>query len=452
MRFARPEALWLAALALPVIALHLLRPRRTPLVVSSTEVWRSIAGSRPVSAADPWQRLRASVLLALQLAAVLLLALAAAGPQRISHPPLGPHTVYVFDASASMGALDGAPGRIDAARERALDLRRGAPAGSVASVVAAGARPTLLLEAAPDEASFERAVGDVAAGEGPADLPAAFAQAVGLSRADRPVDLVLLTDGALDAATRRLVPPGTREVRVGDRTTNRAITRLAVEERAGAVLARVTVANLGGPAVTQTLHLDVDGVAATQLEVDLPAGATVERDVELPAGEVVEARLDGEDLLSLDDSAVGVVARRRGLRVLLDGPPDSYLDTLLEAIGGVTVERPSGRAGALPAGATRRSGGSDTAANGGSDTAANGGYDLAIYDGRRAAGDARRPGHRDRPARRLRPGSGDGWDGPPGDRGRRARRAGHRRDRPVRGAHRGGPAARRAGNRSARRR
>ena len=64
MTFAAPAGLLLLALAVPIVLLHILRPRRPQVVVGSTYLWQPLA--QPVSAASPWQRLRPSVLLLLQ--------------------------------------------------------------------------------------------------------------------------------------------------------------------------------------------------------------------------------------------------------------------------------------------------------------------------------------------------------------------------------------------------
>ena len=66
MRLANPAGLWLLLAAVPVVLLHVLRPRRERVVVSSIYVWRSVASTRPITATTPWQRLRPSLLLALQ--------------------------------------------------------------------------------------------------------------------------------------------------------------------------------------------------------------------------------------------------------------------------------------------------------------------------------------------------------------------------------------------------
>ena len=354
MRFANPAGLWLALLALPVLALHVLRPKRPAVEVSSTFLWREVA--RPVSVAAPWQKLRPSVLLALQLLAVALLAAAVAEPVRTTRAQLALHTVFIVDASGSMGAVDGKPDRLEAAKDRARSLRGQLPGGGIASVVVADAHPRVVLSASPDRGAFDDAVGAVRGTAGPADFATAFTLAESVETPGAPVGFVLLSDGGLTDAQRGLLPPGTDYQRLGSRSTNRAITRLTVEPRGSGLHARVTLRNAGGPAATQDLRLDVDGRTAHRERVELAAGATVEREVDLPGGDRIEAFLEGEDLLATDNHAYAVAGVRRTLKVLLAGPEDLYLERLLAALPALEVERsPASR----PAP----------------------GFDLAIYDG-----------------------------------------------------------------------
>ena len=337
MTFAAPAGLLLLALAVPVVLLHVLRPRRTQVVVGSTYLWEPLA--RPVSAASPWQRLRPSVLLFLQLLAVILLATAVARPVRLTAAPLARHTVFMVDASGSMAAADGEPDRIGAARQRAEELRDQLPSGGLASVVLASAQPRVLLSASDDGGAFSEALAAIPPPTGGADFAGAFTLAESLETPGVPIGFVFLSDGGLTTAERRLLPPGTRYERIGDRSANRAITRLAVEPRGSGLHARVTLRNTGGPAATQRLRLDVDGRTQHTEEVRLPAGGLVERAVDLPAGERVEAFLEGDDLLAADNHAFAAAAPRPHLRILLAGPEDVFLDRLLTAIPGVTVER-----------------------------------------------------------------------------------------------------------------
>ena len=337
MRFANPVGLWFGLLALPVLALHVLRPRRPAVEVSSTFLWREVA--RPVSVAAPWQKLRPSVLLALQLLAVALLAAAVAQPVRTTRAKLALHTVFIVDASGSMAAVDGRPDRLEAAKARARSLRGQLPGGGVASVVVVDAQPRVVLSASPDRPAFDDAVGGIRGTAGPADFATAFTLAESVETPGVPVGFILLSDGGLTDAERGLLPPGTDYQRVGSRATNRAVTRLTVEPLGSGLHARVILRNTGGPAATQDLRLDVDGRTQHRERVELGPGAVVERDVDLPGGDRVDAFLEGEDLLAADNHAYAVAGRRRDLKVLLAGPENVFLDRLLAALPSLVVER-----------------------------------------------------------------------------------------------------------------
>jgi Mg-chelatase subunit ChlD len=334
---ANPAGLWWCALALPIIALHILRPRRIQATVGAVFLWRKVA--RPVSAARPWQRLTPSWLLAAQVLAALLLGLAMAQPVRLTDEPLGDHTVFVIDASASMQANDGSPDRLATARERAVELRRQVPAGGEVSLVAAGAEARALLTRSNDADAFVSALATIEAADGPGDFAGAFALAAGLDTSDRDTQVVFLSDGGIEPADLRAAPIGTRYEPVGSSSTNRGLTQLSVEPATSGLLARVTVVHFGGPEVTQELRIDVDGVTVDRQELSLEPGEVANLAVEIPLGEKIEAFLEGEDAFALDNRAVATIARRGEADVLWVGPDDSFIAAALGASPGLNVTR-----------------------------------------------------------------------------------------------------------------
>ena len=341
MTFAHPAALGLLALAIPIVLLHILRPRREQRTVPSTFLWRSVA--RPVSAAKPWQRLRPSVLLFLQLAAVALLALAVAGPVRITEAPLSAHTVFVIDASGSMAALDGSPTRLDAAKEEAIELRGQLPDDGIASIVVADGDPRSLLTASPDPAEFARVLRTIEPTAGSTNWQQAFDEAVQLDTLGAEIGFHLITDGiGLSGSPEEpLIPEGSRHTIVGERSTNRAITALVVEPRGSQLHASATVANTGGGSATDQLRFDVDGVTAEEVQVQVDEGGAAVVEVDLPPGDRIEAFLESDDLLDADDRAFATASRRRALTVVLCTPAGAgnpFLETALAASEGVTVE------------------------------------------------------------------------------------------------------------------
>lgn len=330
MTLLAPLGLLALGLAIPIVILHMLTPRRPSTPVSSLEHWDGLRHS--ITAAEPWQRLRWSLLLVLQLLAVALFATALARPAVIEQAVLAEHTVFIVDASGSMAAIDGRPDRLSDAVERALALREEVPANGLASVVVADAHPHVLLEASDDGGAFRRALETIRTTAADADFESAFALAESLSSADRPTGFVLISDGDLDEVEQRLAPLGTRFEAVGSADVNRAITDLSVTSGPGGIQARVTVESTGGPDAIQLLRLDVDGVTVDRRELTIPAGEVVEETFELPLGSRVAAFLDGQDLLAADNQRYAAAPVPGSLKVRVHGDATFFVDELLASI------------------------------------------------------------------------------------------------------------------------
>ncbi len=335
MNFANPAGLALLLLALPIIAVHVLRPLRREVIVSSTMIWQRM--ERPVTAAAPWQRLRPSWLLLAQLLALAAIALAVANPQRVTEADLAAHTVFMIDGSGSMNAIDGEPDRLADARAVAIERRAELGDGSVASLIEVGPVPRVLVSSSDDVDEFVDAVASVGTTAGRADFAAAFALAEGLETPEAAIGFLFISDGGLTDEELRLVPPGLVYERVGQLATNRAITDLTVEPSSDGLRARVTVAHTGGPTATQMLRVDVDGATAHVAELELEQNQVEVLSIDLPPGDRVEAFLEGEDLLAIDDRRWAVTARRSAIDVLVVGAKDPFLATALQSIDGVTI-------------------------------------------------------------------------------------------------------------------
>ncbi len=331
-----PAGLLWGLLALPIIALHILKPRRIQETVAAVFLWRQVA--KPVTAAKPWQNLTPSWLLFAQVLAALLLALLMAGPARLTPLALAEHTIFVVDGSASMQTSDGTPDRLADAVDRASELRRQVPDGGEASLVVAGANARALLTRSADSGAFDDALGQIEPYDGPADFESAFALAAGLNTGDRPTRVVFVSDGGIGSDDLALAPVGTRYERVGSSATNRGISRLSVEPTTDGLVARIALRHYGGPAATETVRIDVDGVTIERLSVELADGSIENLSVRLPPGEMVEVFLESDDSYLLDNRAVGTVARRPEISVLRVGGENAFLDTVLAVIPGLTVE------------------------------------------------------------------------------------------------------------------
>ena len=154
MSFLTPwSALVAAAIAVPLLVLlYFLKLRRHALRIPSTLLWRS--ATEDLQANVPFQRLRWSLLLLLQLLLITVLVAALARPVVQTGRGAASRMILLIDRSASMNAPAGAvtegetpgPSRLDAATDAAREtvdrvVRRSEPAELM--VVAFGATPRL---------------------------------------------------------------------------------------------------------------------------------------------------------------------------------------------------------------------------------------------------------------------------------------------------------------------
>src|SRR5678816_2545062 len=120
MQFLTPLALWLAALAIPIILFYMLKLRRKQVQVSSTFLWQQLLRDQQANA--PWQKLKRNLLLILQLLILAALVIALARPAlRVPAVATG-SVIILLDASASMNATDVAASRFEQARNSVNDL------------------------------------------------------------------------------------------------------------------------------------------------------------------------------------------------------------------------------------------------------------------------------------------------------------------------------------------
>src|SRR5688500_16961420 len=161
MGLLAPLAL-IGLLSVPIIiTFYMLRLRRPERPVSSTYLWQQLV--RDVEANAPWQRLRRSLLLLLQLFLAIVFAFLVARPFTEHPAGLARDLVLVIDASASMSSIDEFPDRLTAAKRVALEQMAQVPSDGRVSVVAAGETARVVANEATDRGRIANAIGSIEA-------------------------------------------------------------------------------------------------------------------------------------------------------------------------------------------------------------------------------------------------------------------------------------------------
>ena len=347
MPFTTPLAL-LGLLFIPaVVAMYLLKLRRDETIVPSTLLWSRLVAD--VEANAPWQRLRRSLLLLLQLLLVAILAMLAARPFLERPAGLARDVVVVVDTSASMAATDILPNRLEAAKSAAWAALRELPTGGKVSLIAADRSARIVVNETTDLGRVRQALDDIEVTSSRGDLGDALELAGKLAARSGDAQILVATDGALATTPTATIPARISVLPVGRDRKNQAIVALAVRTAPSAVTRSVfvSVANLdlepasrrlevwGDDSLLEVRDLFLDPQARSDVVID-----DVPRDVG-----ALELRLVGADRavtaapddLAVDDHAWAVIPPDRTRLILVVGPGDAYLETALSYLPNVEL-------------------------------------------------------------------------------------------------------------------
>ena len=334
-------ALTLLVSGLALLWLYLQRQPPRRVLVPMLALWDALVpGQHDLRPGRPRVRQRRSLLLALAIAACLTFALGdPAPPQERAEVNL----LLVLDCSASMGARDVSPSRIELAKARARARVSQLGPDDHAWVAALADGITLLTARTSSHRELLSAIDALVAREASADLGTAAEVAADLLAPFERAELALFSDGALEgvALARRTLARLPRVVarltQVGTSPRNVAITQLsarpdALDHTHQAVF--VAVKNFGAQAEPLTLRVHAGEVLLHEERLTLAGDETSTRVLdELPVAsaplraQLVLAR--GADALRSDDQAELARELRAPTRVLLVSGRNRYLEAAL---------------------------------------------------------------------------------------------------------------------------
>jgi len=339
-----PALLYLLAIP-PVVLLYFLRLRRKDRRVPSTLLWETATAD--LQANTPFQRLRKSLVLFLQILLLVALAFMIARPFLRVHALMGESAVIVIDASASMQATDVRPSRIAAAKEAAGRIIADMSRGDEACVIEAGRRTRVRAGFTSNRRVLAAAVGKVQATDTETALRDAMALAISLAQKKRHAEIVLLSDGAfapLDDLA--LGDERVRFVKIGGNSRNVGITAMDARRdysTRGAVQLFVQIISFAAVPTSFVLEMYHNDVLIDARPMELAAGASrgeVFSNLPYEAG-VLRAHIDLQDDLAVDNSAYAYLVPRSELQVLLVGEESLFLQRALEVDPRVRASRMS---------------------------------------------------------------------------------------------------------------
>ena len=370
MNFLSPAAIAIASLLTipPLVALYFLKLKRTVYVVPSTFLWRRAVEDLQVN--SPFQRLRSSLLLLLQLLVLIAAAIALGQPMWRTARHSEKTIIILVDQSASMSVVEAdGKSRLEMAKEQAKRTVDNMPDDARAMVIAFCDRAQVISSFDSDKDALRRKIDSIAA----TDSRSALVEAIGLAEAYAqnlmigtdeaggeiapespapPASVFLFTDGRIadtDAvALQRLKVDAIHMTTIGSRSDNVGITAMSARrtyERPELLEVVATVRNFGREPVVFDAVLYVDGVSADVQSVRLDALTASTQDgkrgsiavlafdsIEFPGAGAIEVALRVDDALLADNRAWTVVEPSRRVRVLLVSSGSLFLRDVLSTL------------------------------------------------------------------------------------------------------------------------
>jgi hypothetical protein len=331
VNFLAPAAAVLALTLPAIVALYFLRIRRPTRIVPALHLWPDQIRDRQANV--PWQRLRFSWLLLLQLLAAAVLVAAAVQPVLSAGTSLSRHSVVLLDVSASMQARDVQPSRLDEAKREIGELIDKVGPLDRVTLIAVGSVPHVVTSVIGDRESLRRALSATGASNGSADLSAALTLASGLVRPGDDAHAYLFSDGIVgpirtDSAN--ALPFQLDYHRVGISGENVGLTSLVVRTGAQSRAAHLHVQNFGQQARSFSLEWRADNKLVDVRKLTLAGGQAEDLVLPVPAdATVVSAHIDTGDIFALDDTVTAVARTPRAFRVLLVTSANVFLQQAL---------------------------------------------------------------------------------------------------------------------------
>ena len=340
MHFLNPSAFYLLALIPIVVLLHFLKLRRQRHVVPSVMLW--LEAIEDMKANVPFQRLRNSLLLPLQILFLLIVVGGVARPALRQLGGLSEQSIIVIDTSASMGATDLGESRLDVAKAEALKLINQLGANGQMMIMDTSRAPHNIRQPfTSDKEQLRQAIENLSVKHTDPALKAAFdsvavyAGVPGAQMALSPdaVGIVLISDNF------RLLPDAVdpaqlQKIGLGDRSDNVAIVQFSVTRALtppNHYQVLVGVQSFADTPKEFQVQLGIEGKPFFEdKSVVLPPGETTSILFSLDDdtrfhGQVVTARLDIDDDLSVDNVAAAILHPPPRWKVLLvsnqDRPP-----------------------------------------------------------------------------------------------------------------------------------
>lgn len=299
-----------------------------PYTLPSLYLWKTMANE--IESASQFQKLKSSILMFLQLAAALFIALMLAG-LFIKNSQLPDRVILVVDASVSMKATDVEPNRMEYAKDQAIAYVKQLNKGAQVTLVALKDIPEILLTDETDHSLVASAIKNLSAIDTYSDMELAL-QTTNALKKDEDITIVYFGDNTY---------PGAENVIVAKSSDNIAVHNVAytLYESSGEIRVLADLTNEGMEATTVPVSLYADELFLDAKQVDIEPGESAKiffENVPLTTRKIV-VQIDREDILLVDNQAYTVVTKPEVKKAVLVTENNMFLEKVFKLNKGIAL-------------------------------------------------------------------------------------------------------------------
>lgn len=309
IEFSNVSALWLLTLSVPLILLYLLKRRRRELLVPSTILWKQAL--KDMRAETPFQKLRSSLLLLLQLFILVLITAILSGPHLVSPATLSRQWILALDCSASMKSTDVQPSRFAAAKDLLLGTLDEVPASDRVLLLAFSSETFIVQEFTNDLPQVRSKLNSLEPEDVPGDWDQLTKILEPLLRNTPPPRVIIASDFAnIPSGLLSSIPFD--PLVAGSRGDNIGITRVACKPLPGSEERQMLlyqIRNFSKTSAASSVTLFANESVMDSFEVQFRPGETLERTTEIAVPQTLRVRIETKpgDTFPLDDDFVFIV-------------------------------------------------------------------------------------------------------------------------------------------------
>ena len=340
--FLNPWALLALASVPLLILLYFLKLKRPQVTVSSTLLWQKVIEDMRVN--SPFQRLRRSLLLLLQLLLLLALIFALARFVRRGLDTSASSVVALVDTSASMQAREpGGQTRLELARARLSAIANTLGRGGEMTIIEFGAQARVAASYENNPRMLREAIRGLQATDGPTNVRPALDLARSLALARARPRILLFSDGGFDDPGLVELPAPIEYEKIGSAVPNLGITGLDVRRHRQdrqRIEMFVAVQNFSQEPLRGSMKVFLDDRLLDSKPIAVEEERTLSQIFEaaLPEGGVVRVELDVPDALATDNRAWQVVPPPVPRRLLVVGESSYFVERCFRGAPQIVVE------------------------------------------------------------------------------------------------------------------